>query len=99
LLKKAVSGLLPPSVLARRKKGFGIPVRRWLREVPPRPPLAALPGIRTPWAAERWRAFRAGEADERLFLWSWLSLQSVINGVESPLPPAGAQDVLVPLAH
>ena len=87
LLKKAVSGLLPASVLARRKKGFGIPVRRWLREVPPAPPLAAIPGIRMPWAAERWRAFRSGQADERLFLWSWLSLQSVIHGAPSAVAP------------
>ncbi|MBV8487057.1 MAG: asparagine synthetase B, partial [Planctomycetaceae bacterium] len=31
LLKGAVSGRLPASILKRSKKGFGIPVARWLR--------------------------------------------------------------------
>jgi asparagine synthase (glutamine-hydrolysing) len=79
LLKKAVAGLLPQSVLRRKKKGFGIPVYDWLKEVPPEPPLAAIPEIRMPWVSDRWTALRSHRADERLFLWSWLSLQNVIN--------------------
>jgi asparagine synthase (glutamine-hydrolysing) len=31
LLRRAVSPLLPPRILARRKQGFGIPHARWLR--------------------------------------------------------------------
>src|SRR4029079_17000296 len=31
LLRAAVSGRLPPTILSRPKKGFGIPVARWLR--------------------------------------------------------------------
>ncbi len=31
LLKRAALGRLPPSILARPKKGFGIPVASWLR--------------------------------------------------------------------
>ncbi len=31
LLKKAAAGKLPPEILARPKKGFGIPVASWLR--------------------------------------------------------------------
>jgi asparagine synthase (glutamine-hydrolysing) len=31
LLKRAASGRLPASILGRPKKGFGIPVARWLR--------------------------------------------------------------------
>ncbi len=30
LLKKAATGFLPPSIIQRPKKGFGIPVSRWL---------------------------------------------------------------------
>jgi asparagine synthase (glutamine-hydrolysing) len=30
VLKRAMRGLLPPETIARRKKGFGIPVARWL---------------------------------------------------------------------
>ena len=31
LLKRAMDGLLPPSVLARGKMGFGVPIDRWFR--------------------------------------------------------------------
>jgi asparagine synthase (glutamine-hydrolysing) len=31
LLKKAISPYLPPQIIARPKKGFGIPVAKWLR--------------------------------------------------------------------
>ena len=31
LLKRAATGRVPAAILARRKKGFGIPVARWLR--------------------------------------------------------------------
>ncbi|MEK7867563.1 MAG: asparagine synthase (glutamine-hydrolyzing) [Planctomycetota bacterium] len=30
LLKEAMRGVLPPEILARRKKGFGIPIAQWL---------------------------------------------------------------------
>jgi asparagine synthase (glutamine-hydrolysing) len=78
LLRQALSGMVPAAVLGRRKKGFGIPLSRWLHQVPPAPPLAAVIGVQMPWVAERWQAFRAGRGDERLFLWSWLSLQSAL---------------------
>src|SRR6185436_12633059 len=32
LLKRAVSGLLPPRLVRRPKKGFGLPVGRWINE-------------------------------------------------------------------
>lgn len=79
LLKRAVSGLVPPAVLRRAKKGFGIPLARWLHEIPPNPPLQPVEGIHMPWVSACWRDFRAGRSDERLFLWCWLSLQSTIN--------------------
>jgi asparagine synthase (glutamine-hydrolysing) len=31
LLKEAMKGLLPPSVLGRKKKGFGIPLAKWFK--------------------------------------------------------------------
>lgn len=31
ILKKALSGLLPDSILHRRKMGFGVPIKRWFR--------------------------------------------------------------------
>lgn len=83
LLKKAAAGLVPETVLRRKKKGFGIPLARWLREIPSNPPVAPICGIRMPWVEDQWRNFRAGLSDERLFLWSWLSLQSMIGPAET----------------
>ena len=79
LLKKAANGLIPTTVLRRRKKGFGIPLARWLHEIPADPPLRDVKGVHIPWVSACWRDFRAGQSDERLFLWCWLSLQSTIN--------------------
>ena len=32
MLKAAVADLLPPEILGRRKRGFGVPLDRWFRE-------------------------------------------------------------------
>ncbi|MEI9987742.1 MAG: asparagine synthase-related protein [Aliidongia sp.] len=77
-LKQAMAGLLPQGIAHRRKKGFGIPAAEWLRSIPPVPPLPAVAGIRGAAVAERWRRHRAGKIDDRLFLWSWLSLAGVL---------------------
>lgn len=77
LLRRAAKGLVPDTVLKRPKKGFGIPFARWLREMPATPPLGAIPGLRPDWIAQRWSAARSGDEDERLLLWSWLSLQGI----------------------
>jgi asparagine synthase (glutamine-hydrolysing) len=79
LLRRAAEGLVPDTVIKRPKKGFGIPLARWLGQMQATPPLGAIPGLRTDWIAERWSAARAGEADERLLLWSWLSLQGILG--------------------
>lgn len=83
LLKKAMAPLVPRQVLSRRKKGFGIPLAKWLRAMPITPPLAPVSGVKLPWVEKCWREHRAGRSDHRLFLWSWLSFQSL-------LPAAGA---------
>jgi asparagine synthase (glutamine-hydrolysing) len=31
ILKRAVAGLLPPSIVGRRKQGFGVPIGAWFR--------------------------------------------------------------------
>jgi len=79
LLKRAAQGLVPRQILRRRKKGFGIPLVPWLRGLPGGLPFRPISGLRHAWIEERWRAFLAGRCDERLMLWSWLSLQGVLR--------------------
>jgi asparagine synthase (glutamine-hydrolysing) len=79
LLRRAAEGLVPDAVLKRPKKGFGVPLARWIRQMPAAPPLDAVPGLRPAWIARRWSAARAGQEDERLLLWSWLSLQGIVS--------------------
>jgi asparagine synthase (glutamine-hydrolysing) len=83
LLKAAVSGRLPRSILSRPKKGFGIPVARWLRG-----PLAPMLGrlldpqrlgrqglFRADDVARRIREHQAGVRDHRKPLWTLLMFQ------------------------
>jgi asparagine synthase (glutamine-hydrolysing) len=75
VLKRALAGLVPSDILARRKKGFGVPLMDWLRRLP-------YSGDRD-YGLEldldcihRWQdEHRRGEADHRLFLWIWQVLQ------------------------
>jgi asparagine synthase (glutamine-hydrolysing) len=73
LLKKAAQGLLPDSIVSRRKKGFGMPVARWLRSAESSQ-TAELPGMRLGATDRFWAEHRAGSHDHRLLLWALLSL-------------------------
>jgi asparagine synthase (glutamine-hydrolysing) len=75
LLKKAMEGILPADIIGRAKKGFGIPAAQWLRAMG-EAPLAPVTGMRMNRMARAWDEHRAGRADHRLLLWSWLSLQA-----------------------
>ena len=75
LLKQVARRLLPSAIIDRKKKGFGIPLGKWLREVPAEPPLSPLPDMRTDYVRRAFTAHRTGAADHRLFLWSWLAAQ------------------------
>lgn len=83
LLKRAATGRLPTSVLNRPKKGFGIPVARWLRG-----PLSSLlddllgarrlarQGLFVPdEVTRRVQEHRAGAVDHRKPLWTLLMFQ------------------------
>lgn len=83
LLRRALRDLVPNNVLARPKKGFGIPIAKWLKTTPAEPPLASVEGLQMERVAERWAQHRAGTKDERLFLWSWLAFQASISSRNS----------------
>jgi asparagine synthase (glutamine-hydrolysing) len=83
LLKRAAAGRLPAAVLDRPKKGFGIPVARWLRG-PLAPLLESLLGrerlerqglFRPEAVAERIAEHRHGVRDHRKPLWTLLMFQ------------------------
>jgi asparagine synthase (glutamine-hydrolysing) len=90
LLKKAMEGILPNNILKRQKKGFGIPLTQWLRDVPAEIPLAPLGGANCEWASKCWREHRIGAADHRMFLWSWLSMQTVLDRYRTVSPQVAA---------
>lgn len=77
ILKKALEPLLPREIVRRPKKGFGMPIGRWLREGRFDFDLQKTPAPLDPRFIERKLArHRANKSDERLFLWSyWLLAQ------------------------
>jgi asparagine synthase (glutamine-hydrolysing) len=74
LLRKAMEGVLPPDILNRRKKGFGIPTASWLRQGLAAPAGRLPAGLSAEAAARRFSEHRSGKADHRLFLWAWIAL-------------------------
>jgi asparagine synthase (glutamine-hydrolysing) len=81
LLKHALAPWLPEGVLRRPKKGFGVPVGRWLLEA--RAPFDGPPG--GPFHADRLAEHRAGRADHRLYLYAQWMLDRCAS-IERPAP-------------
>jgi asparagine synthase (glutamine-hydrolysing) len=75
LLKAALRGVLPAEILDRRKKGFGIPLTRWLRTWDDADFArgGAVAG-NSAWAAAAVAEHKAGKRDNRLALWCLLAL-------------------------
>jgi asparagine synthase (glutamine-hydrolysing) len=69
ILKEALAPLLPREIVQRPKKGFGMPVGRWLREG--RFAFRHSPQIPSSFAERKIVAHLSGKTDERLFLWSY----------------------------
>ncbi|WP_428249914.1 asparagine synthase (glutamine-hydrolyzing) [Ferrovibrio sp.] len=75
ILRKALARLLPPDVLKRPKKGFGIPLLHWLRQyMHDQPPMAA-DGMSQAGVTRLWQEHMAGKRDHRLFLFGCYALQ------------------------
>ena len=84
LLKRALESVLPHSVIYRAKKGFGVPIGRWLAEgmLPIDP--GAIPGLDRRFVQARLDAHLQGRRDERAFLWNvWLG-QSYLASHAAP---------------
>ncbi len=74
ILKQALAPLLPREIIGRKKKGFGMPIGRWLREEKFEFDHArTFPHLDVAFAERQHAAHISGARDERLFLWSyWL---------------------------
>ena len=79
ILKRALQDLLPGDILHRKKKGFGIPLSRWLRRMPH--PTQAIPYADATWLKGRWLDHRSGRRDDRAALWCWIALS---QGLRAP---------------
>jgi len=77
ILKRALAPLLPREIIDRKKKGFGMPIGRWLREGKFAFDHArTFPHLDVAFAERQHAAHMSGARDERLFLWSyWLLSQ------------------------
>ncbi len=83
LLKQVARRSLPSGIVDRRKKGFGVPTAKWLRDFPAAIPQTPVPGANQRFAEQAWLNHRGCQDDHRLFLWSWLSLQYKIKPTTS----------------
>lgn len=92
LLRRALRGMVPAAVLDRPKQGFSPPVAQWLRHLEPPEPDGSVPGMHDAAFARRWQRHRSGESDERLLLWTWLTLKLWMAGLgDRRLAGAGAR--------
>jgi asparagine synthase (glutamine-hydrolysing) len=76
LLKRALLRVLPPDIVYRKKKGFGIPLAQWLRDWAPHFQPERVPLANSDWVRRRWAEHSAKRADHRHFLWCAMTLLS-----------------------
>ena len=74
ILKQALGPLLPREIVERPKKGFGMPIGRWLREGKFDFDYSAAPcGMDPTFIAKKRAAHMKNRSDERLYLWcQWM---------------------------
>jgi asparagine synthase (glutamine-hydrolysing) len=78
LLKEALKPWLPQRTLTRPKKGFGIPLVKWLpqfaSEGAGRRPGLSTHGLNARAMEQRWDRHFSGRSDDRLLLFAWLAV-------------------------
>jgi asparagine synthase (glutamine-hydrolysing) len=91
LLRKVAARRLPEQILTRPKKGFGIPLQTWLREMQPPANVGTSLPVNEAYLRGMWDDHREARRDHRGALWSWLTLSAVaaetqaIQGAEVPV--------------
>jgi asparagine synthase (glutamine-hydrolysing) len=88
LLKKVMERYLSRNIVGRRKKGFGIPLAKWLRTMSQEFNSLAPKGVNSDVLRQWWSEHKLGHADHRLALFTALSLEHSIMGrpVTQPHP-------------
>jgi asparagine synthase (glutamine-hydrolysing) len=76
LLKRALRGMVPDFVLERPKKGFGIPLPKWLHDLEVPRLRDRSDGLSSARVDRLVDAHRSGRADHRLAIWSLIAYQS-----------------------
>ncbi|MBD9356719.1 asparagine synthase (glutamine-hydrolyzing) [Methylomonas sp. EbA] len=79
LLKKAMKGILPDDLLARPKKGFGIPLTNWLKTWPIT--TSDQSNFNRQFVLKMNKQHSSGSRDNRLFLWNWIVLNKYISSI------------------
>jgi asparagine synthase (glutamine-hydrolysing) len=89
LLKKAVRGLVPDTIIDRPKKGFGVPIGRWFQSGDLRFATNSSPSLLNwEWINGRLAEHQAGKRDDRAMLWcAWL----LAHG--APARPVGEEPI------
>ncbi|MEN8236174.1 MAG: asparagine synthase (glutamine-hydrolyzing) [Pseudomonadota bacterium] len=80
LLKLALMKELPHNILFRKKQGFGIPVRDWLRQIPKASLCYNSNFCNQQFIENRLQTHQQGSQDHRLFLWNLLALNYAGEG-------------------
>jgi len=80
ILRRSLSRHFPPQITRRPKKGFGIPVSRWLRHMPRLAPTTDIPGLRWDRCRKLQSLHQELRADHRGLLWCLLALEHMGGG-------------------
>ncbi len=79
LLKKLLDRKLPQNILQRKKKGFGVPLSKWLMDFPSHVPSPNISQINYKAAENLWNQHRQKKKDNRMFMWTWLVLDNFLK--------------------
>jgi asparagine synthase (glutamine-hydrolysing) len=79
LLKRSLERMLPKNILHRRKKGFGIPLAKWMRDMPLPAETGQAIGWKTDILRKWYGAHHVGDADFRQSLWCWNAVSHMVG--------------------
>lgn len=80
LLKKALEGILPQSILNRRKKGFGIPLAKWIGDFEIPNTVARKLNLNIPYLDNMFEQHRMRRSDFRHALYCMMALEHGLGG-------------------